>query len=159
MFGHIRLYLSVIDPADSRLQIFLTNRRTREIVTPESIRRTTRLAEVSLRVREPCTRIDGISEFLISELLTCDIDSLEPVKLLAVIAFTEVYHQFVVEYLFSLYIFEIVKGLKIDREFPYNIITDTDSPLLSVEDFVGIISVGYPVHDIEWEVLAYGLDH
>lgn len=156
---HIFFDFVITEPANSRLEIILTNRRTIHVVASNTIRRTTRLAEIFLCIREPSSCIDSISELLISEFLASDIDCFEPIQFFTVISFAKIHHQFIVQYLLLFYIFEVMKILEIERKFSSDILTDTDSSLLSIEDLVGIIFIFDPIHDIEWEILSHRLDN
>ena len=95
--GHVRLHATVGNPFEHGLHVVLAYRFAFEVTVGERIGRARRLGEEALHVRRPGAGIDCVQQFLIREFLPCDVDRLEPFKLLVVAALAEIDCQSVVE--------------------------------------------------------------
>ena len=67
------------------------------------------LAEVAACVRNKRPYIHGVSQLLIKQTLTCDVDDTKPVEFLFVSACAEIHCQLVVEEMLFFFISEIVE--------------------------------------------------
>ena len=67
------------------------------------------LAEVAACVRDERSYIHGISQFLVKQTLTCDVDDTKPVEFLFVSACAELHCQLVLEEILFFFICEIVE--------------------------------------------------
>ena len=109
-------------------------------------------------VRQPGAGVNGIAELLVREFLPGDVHDLEPVQLLGVRPLAEIDHQLVVQDLRLLVIGEGVEILFADGEVVVEVLANGYGPLLAVEDLEVPVFFLHPVHDVEGEAVADGVD-
>ena len=102
---------------------------------------------------------DRIAQLLLRQLLARNVDRLKPLELLAVRADASVDGQLVVEDLVLLIVLEVVEVAAADREVAVDVLADRDRPLLTVDQFECTVVTDSPVHDVERESFAHGVDH
>jgi len=109
MLRHVLFDLTVRAPFNRSFQVFLSDRATSQIGAGQPIGRTASLAEVSLSIRSPRTRVNGITQFLFGVFLAGDVDSSESIQLFAISPGAEINHQFITKNLLLLIVLQVVK--------------------------------------------------
>ena len=84
--------------------------------------------------RGPCG-IHRISQFLLGEFLSRDVDGLEPLQLFTIGAAADVDLQLVIEDLFLLVLLKVVEIAEVEGEVAVDELADADGALLPVDDF------------------------
>ena len=106
---HVVFDVPAGNPFQRGFEKFLPNRRSRQIVLADLIRRAAVAAEIPLRVRRPRSRVNGVAQLLRRQLLARDVDRPEPVELLARVPAADVDRQPIREKAFPLVLPQIAE--------------------------------------------------
>lgn len=155
---HVGLNGSAANPVEYGFEVVLSVGCSAKQVACHLVRRASGLREVFLGVGEPGSGVDCISKFLVRKLEPGNIDRLEPIQFLTILARAEVDHESVVQDLVLLVLREGMEVLVVDRELALDELANGNGPLLSVHDLERPIFIDCPIEDIEWVILPYGRD-
>jgi len=114
--------------------------------------RTQGFTEAFFRLGKPLSRIDCVAQFLCRQLLTGNVDDLEPIQLFPIRPFADVDHERIVQYLLFLLSSQIVERSVLNRKVSMNVLANADRSLLTVQKLKMLPSAFDPVHDIQGEI-------
>ena len=156
--GHVLLDVPTGDPLQPQFQQSLPIDFAADVLVAQADAGAAGLGEVPLGIREPGAGVDGVSEFLVRQFQSGDVHDPEPVQLLGVRAFAEIDHKLVVQDLRLLVVGEGVEVFFVDGKVVVQELADGKGALLAVQDFEGAIFFLHPVHDVQGETVADGVD-